>query len=632
MWDKWRPDLVVGLFLLAHLALSWQSFPALWGLDLLSYAPWGYALVFALGAVALWLPWPAALTAADPWRRDGWGRLARLALATAGLAFFVLWHTRTHLLGDGYLMLRELGMLVDRTGNEPLALWVLAKLYRAELGLGAEAVYRTASYAAGVCYIGLSFAVAAALSAERKGRWIALGILLSAGYLQLFCGYVENYPPLFAGTLLYLWGGVLLMRGQLPLWVLSGGLALLMTYHFIAAMLGPSLLVATRLGWRRGHGVGWGRLVGGLALGPVVVLAILYGIGLDLFAYATGLRGGHLLPVWAVPDTTQAYGLLDLRHGLDLLSVQLLVGAAPVLVVLACKGAWRRGWSDERLFFAAAGGCALLFTALANPEIGAFRDWDILAFPALPLGLWAACVLVERQAWRAGRLICGACALHALVWVGINADAEAGTARFARLLDEGYLSRHARAHGLETLGVYYRETGQREQALASFARAAEVDPHNRRYGLLAAREALALQRPETAVRILTAAVAVAEEDPQLWDLLGTAYAAAGRYGDSVAAHRRAVARQGRDAVQWYNLGNALLLSGQPAEALSAYGEAATWGGSFAELSYNTGLAHEALGAWAAAIKSYGDALRTDAAYAPAQSRLAQLQSRIKAGP
>ena len=159
-----------------------------------------------------------------------------------------------------------------------------------------------------------------------------------------------------------------------------------------------------------------------------------------------------------------------------------------------------------------------------------------------------------------------------------------------------------------------------------------MDPHNRRYGLLAAREALALQRPETAVRILTAAVAVAEEDPPLWDLLGTAYAAAGRYGDSVAAHRRAVARQGRDAVQWYNLGNALLLSGQPAEALSAYGEAATWGGSFAELSYNTGLAHEALGAWAAAIKSYGDALRTDAAYAPAQSRLAQLQSRIKAGP
>ncbi|MDP6698466.1 MAG: hypothetical protein QGH25_02370 [Candidatus Latescibacteria bacterium] len=380
MWDKWRPDLVVGLFLLAHLALSWQFFPALWGLDLLYYAPWGYALVLALGAVALWLPWPAALTAADPWRRDGWGRLARLALATGGLAFFVLWHTRTHLLGDGYLMLRELGMLVDRTGNEPLALWVLAKLYRAELGLGAEAVYRTASYAAGVCYIGLSFAVAAALSAERKGRWIALGILLSAGYLQLFCGYVENYPPLFAGTLLYLWGGVLLMRGQLPLWVLSGGLALLMTYHFIAAMLGPSLLVATWLGWRRGHGVGWGRLVGGLALGPVVVLAILYGIGLDLFAYATGLRGGHLLPVWTVPDTTQAYGLLDLRHGLDLLSVQLLAGAGA-----GAGGAGLQGrmaaWVERRAAFLRRG--RWLRAALYRAGQSRNRRFPRLGYPGL---------------------------------------------------------------------------------------------------------------------------------------------------------------------------------------------------------------------------------------------------------
>ena len=631
MWDKQRLDLVVGLYLLAHLALSWQSFPALWGLDLLYYAPWGYALVFVLGAVTLWLPWPKALTAADPWRHGWWGPLACLVAAAVGLVFFVVWQTRTHLLGDGYLMLRELGMLVDRVGNEPVALWGLARLYRADLGLDAEAVYRTASYAAGVCYIGLSFAVAAALSPARKGRWILLGILLSAGYLQLFCGYVENYPLLFAGTLLYLLGGVLLMRGQLPLWALSGGLALLMTYHFIAALLGPSLLVAMWLGWRRGHSAGWGWLVGGLALGPVVVLAVLYGIGLDLFAYATGLRGGHLLPLWTVPDATQAYGLLDVRHGLDLLSVHLLAGSAPMLVILACKGAWRRGWSDERLFFAAAGGCAMLFTAVANPEIGAFRDWDILAFPALPFTLWAACALVEHKAWRAGRLICGACALHALAWVGVNADPEAGTVRFARLLDEGYLSDHARAYGRETLGAYFRENGQRERALTSFARAAEVDPHNKRYALAAAREALALQRPEAAVRILTAAVAVAEVDPQLWDLLGTAYAAAGGYGESVAAHRRAVEHQGRDAVQWYHLGNALLLSGEPAEALTAYAEAETWGGAGPELNYNTGLALEALGAWAEAMKAYGEALRADADYAPAHSRLAQLQARFDAG-
>ena len=45
----------------------------------------------------------------------GWG----------GVGFFIGWRSEIHLLGGGYLMLRELAMLVDRTGNEPLALWLV---------------------------------------------------------------------------------------------------------------------------------------------------------------------------------------------------------------------------------------------------------------------------------------------------------------------------------------------------------------------------------------------------------------------------------------------------------------------------------------------------------------------------
>ena len=46
----------------------------------------------------------------------GWG----------GVGFFIGWRSEIHLLGGGYLMLRELAMLVDRTGNEPLALWLVS--------------------------------------------------------------------------------------------------------------------------------------------------------------------------------------------------------------------------------------------------------------------------------------------------------------------------------------------------------------------------------------------------------------------------------------------------------------------------------------------------------------------------
>ena len=57
----------------------------------------------------------------------------------------------------------------------------------------------------------------------------------------------------------------------------------------------------------------------------------------------------------------------------------------------------RQKGSDEESFFAVAGLYPLLFNAMANPEIGAFRDWDALSFPALPLSLWAACALLRLE-------------------------------------------------------------------------------------------------------------------------------------------------------------------------------------------------------------------------------------------
>jgi tetratricopeptide (TPR) repeat protein len=551
----------------------------------------------------------------------------RLVAVGVGLIFFIFWRSQVHLLGDGYLMLRELAMLVNRTGNEPLALWLVAKLYEFGAGFGAEAVYRSYSYAAGVGYLLLAFPTAAALSDAKEGRWLVLGFLLTAGYIQVFCGYVETYPLLFPGVLLYLLAGLYLLRKRWPLWVLSGGLAVLMTYHFIAITLGPSLVVLAWLGWRRGHVAGWASVMGGLALGPVIALLILYSVGVDLFAYATGLRGGHLLPLWATPDSSQAYRLLSPEHLLDLANQQMLAAPAVVMVLLGVRGALRRGWSDERIFLGAAGLMPLLFTLLANPEIGVFRDWDVLAFPALPLGLWAACAVLEKGGARQGVLVCGAAALHTLAWIGVNADESAAVGRFAVMLEQGHLSRHGRAYGWETLGSYYRQRGQREEALRAFVQAAEADPHNLRRRETIAREQLALGRPDEAGRVLEEALELEEETPHLWDLLGTVYAAQERYTESISAHRRALALQGRDGIYWYNLANIHLRSGSADEALAAYDRAMDLGVRGPELRYNAGLAHEARGEWQAARVSYEAALGIDSAYAPAQLRLEQLREK-----
>ena len=100
----------------------------------------------------------------------------------------------------------------------------------------------------------------------------------------------------------------------------------------------------------------------------------------------------------------------------------------------------RQKGSDEQSFFAVAGLYPLLFNAMTNPEIGAFRDWDVLAFPALPLSLWAACALLRLE-----------------------------IARYEAVLAEGVLSKHGLAYGWETLAAYCRGNDRHEEALRAFA-------------------------------------------------------------------------------------------------------------------------------------------------------------------
>lgn len=632
MSAKWRLYGCVLLFVAGHLLLRWVPMPALWGLDLLGYVPGQLISVFLLGTavIALLSCWPAAIRrlTLDPWSPGGRGWCARLLVVGAAGIFFVTWRSQVHLLGDGYLMLRELAMLVDRTGNEPLALWLVAKLYAALPGFDAEAVYQLCSYSAGIVYVSLALVMAAVLSSERENRWLVLAVLMTAGYVQLFCGYIETYPPLFSGALLYLLSGVYTLHGRLPLWITSSVLALLMTYHFIAITLVPSLLLVAWLGWQRGYLSRWYQVFGGFAVGPLVVLVVLYGVGVDLFAYATGLRGGHLLPFFADPDYTQAYGVLNGLHLLDLINVQLLAAPAVVLVLLGVRGAVRKKGRDEQRFFALAGLSCLAFTALANPEIGAFRDWDVLAFPALPLSLWAACGLMRSNVKRGRWLICGAAALHTFSWVSVNADAAAGLARYEEMLAEGTLSRHGRAYGWETLAAFYRDADRHEDALRAFARACEADPQNTRFREALAREALALHRPQEASVALQAALTVDDGDPRTWDLLGSAHTASGRYDEAVVAHRRSLALQGRDGVVWYNLGNAYLLAGDAGAAIAAYEEAVIWNGKRPELSYNRGLAYESLADWSAAKASYEEALADKSDYTAAKTRLAAVEEQL----
>ncbi len=217
----------------------------MWGLDMLAYSPrWVEVAFLVLGGSLLILGFhgAAAKQVGELSSRPRiW--LSLLLLVSAGLALFVGLRSAVHLLGDGDLVLRELAKQISRTGNEPLALWMFGAIYLKVVAFGSsEVVYRTNSYVAGVLYLIMAFVAVRRLGRDRMQRLVVLAFLLTPGYLQLFCGYVENYALLFPGTLLYLHGGLQYLRGRLPLWLVSSALAVLMVYHFIAVTLAPSLL------------------------------------------------------------------------------------------------------------------------------------------------------------------------------------------------------------------------------------------------------------------------------------------------------------------------------------------------------------------------------------------------------
>ena len=97
---------------------------------------------------------------------------------------------------------------------------------------------------------------------------------------------------------------------------------------------------------------------------------------------------------------------------------------------------------------------------MANPEIGAFRDWDVLSFPALSLSLWAACALLRLE-----------------------------IARYEAVSAEGVLSKH----GLPM-------DGRRLPLIV----AVEADPRNMRFREGVAREELALGLSDAASATLLA--------------------------------------------------------------------------------------------------------------------------------
>ena len=486
--------LIATAFVGAHL-LSIAAGGTLWGLHHLRYlGPAGIVGVIAACALTGW--WSGRGV-----RRPGRAGLD-VALAAASLAVFWILRDRSHLLGDGSLLLAEASGELAYHPREPLSIAIVAGLHRVAAALGREPapILELASCLCGAITVFLL----ARLDRRLEGGGLFLALALVHGGAQLFFGYVEVYPLVALVTVAFLIAtrSAVERAGTLLPVLLLFSVALLL--HLSSVVLLPALAIAVVLQLRL-------RTVRGKWLLAAEVAATIVFAVLVWSAVFRTIETPSLLEYVAALTSP---GEVGLPGSAERASVAHLAGVANLLLLLApialgvlpVTAARPPQWHSLREPWALVlGATSIAFVGamlLFVPRLGAPRDWDALAAGAFPLSMLAALLVLRHETarrWAPG--LAALAVFHAAPWILVNARPAAATARFEELpLPAGQTS--------FVMGVRAMKEGRFEEAEERFRLAVQEAPGSTHawYNLGIAR--LELGRPEEGCHALREAVRV----------------------------------------------------------------------------------------------------------------------------
>ncbi|MCE2440266.1 MAG: tetratricopeptide repeat protein [Candidatus Latescibacteria bacterium] len=622
-----RPAIIAAVFLLLHMIpLVWRPNPS-WGVDFLYYMPAPVQVAFVLLAVLLFVPRIQRLcrTCATslPFALWGEGRrvwLTRTLVVLIALAGFFLLSTARHFLGDGYPLLEKLDAGIwSESHRAPLSWALILALH--DIGQPhwetAENTYRFYSYASGVLYVLLTFPVAAAIGKTNRDKSIVFAFLLTAGYIQLFFGYVEHYPVFMPTLLLYLLAGLHAVKQRATLFVPACVLGLLIALHQAFTVFGPSLvfLAYRAVRQRQDARPAWKDVltnIGALCCVPVTAALFVFISGIGFDAYISRLGGRNFLPLFSEPGYLSQYRILSLAHVLDFFNLQLLAAPAVCLSLFLVR---RKSFTGQP-FLTLCAVVPLFFTFLANPEIGAFRDWDVMALPALPLTLWAASALLQgmrhrEDLFRGAFMICGAGALHGVLWIGLNANAGTAEDRFVDQLDR--LKGGASVNGWLTMGRFHGQQGNRAAAHEAFRRSIEADPTNPNRWLTAGNFSRKTGQYTSAIGYFNKAVELNPDDAMPYMNLGAAYSDMRQFDKAIEFTRKAIALDPDLASAHLNLGAIYRKTAQHDKAIQHLEKASALRPNDGAIHGHLGMAYRSMGQNARAIRHLekAHALRPD---------------------
>jgi len=533
-----------------------------------------------------------------------------ILLAVFGVIMVLFWvfRERIFLLGDGALILRDfarMSTIENIAGgypNEPLPGLIMWKSWQLlshwNLLPSDEFAVQWVSIACGGIAIILLFKIVGLLVRTTIEQTLMFLFLMSAGGIQLFFGYVENYAPLYAGLILFVWLSLLCLRGRMHLVFPSVTFGVLFAIHLSMLCMLPALAVVYFYACVKEKR--WSEVPVSV-FGMIVVTVCIFwlcGYSLTTFAQVMLNSGNHFLPFTHVTLPQQAYILFSVEHVLELGNLYMLLAPFAVLLLITVAVACRKSFfTIERswLFLLAVAGSGTVFTFLANLDLGMSRDWDVLAtysFGVIAAAgfAWFEFISASTLKIRLMVLIVGISLLHVAIWVALNGNEEYSQARFEILPDHQTWGKTGLTDAYEELAIYFRDRVQLAPSVGYFRKYLDVDSGKARIWAELSLVYYLMGDTTEEIPANERAIALGTNNPEVYLVQSNVFMKLNRPDDAMAVARQGVEAIPNSAAIRSNMGFLLLRKNRPcAEALPYFDQAIAYDSSFAEAYYNAGI-------------------------------------------
>jgi tetratricopeptide (TPR) repeat protein len=461
--------IAVTLYLLLLLAAA-SGYVDLWGVYHLTVFPcW---VVFGLATISLGILWtpigiPSLIEkACNLGQRLRPRGIIPVSLMVVASVLFILGRSKNHLLGDGFQRLSMVETDAGFSFTEYLDVAAHRLMY---LLLGdAELSYVAVGVLSGILFLIVVYSFARRLSPNPVTRVGAVLTILGIAQIQFFFGYAESYSIMTALAAFFIYVGYTSVLRRSYLWIAVALFAIAGLFHVTAWCLFPGVICLLWIRGSKQKSVTYKVLGILLLVAGSAALVLLYG----------KLRSMNAL-VEIQPTEDKLYALFSAQHFADLANILLLVAPLPLIILIGSLFFLRkriRLWSRPTafLFFSLIG--SLVFAFVAEPNLGAVRDWDLLALfgvPAAFLAAYSGAVVLKRKGERQVLVAAGLAILlmHTVPWVCSNTSKTLTVEHLKRHIaaDVHYSAEHLSGARLKSWGylmeMYYDDLEEKERAM-----------------------------------------------------------------------------------------------------------------------------------------------------------------------